>query len=134
MPVVLSVFESGQFLAEKAGGEQGTEPYEAYVRVLGVRGRGEEAYEAVRPGRGRAGEALLAQAGGRAAAGRTLYSLHSPKLALRGVTSDLVTDMCMYYHGIIGVSPHDYGRAMVGYIRPTHTVSVTYKLGVTAAG
>ena len=42
--------------------------------------------------------------------------------------------MCMYSHAIVGVSPHDYGRAMVGYICPTHTVSVTYKLGVTAAG
>ena len=51
-----------------------------------------------------------------------------------GVTSHLVTDMCMYSHAIVGVSPHDYGRAMVGYICPTHTVSVTYKLGVTAAG
>jgi hypothetical protein len=59
---------------------------------------------------------------------------HGPKLALRGVTSHLVTDMCMYSHAIVGVSPHDYGRAMVGYICPTHTVSVTYKLGVTAAG
>jgi hypothetical protein len=59
---------------------------------------------------------------------------HSPKLALRGVTSHLVTDMCMYSHAIVGVSPHEYGRAMVGYICPTHTVSVTYKLGVTAAG
>jgi hypothetical protein len=39
-----------------------------------------------------------------------------------------------YSHAIVGVSPHDYGRAMVGYICPTHTVSVTYKLGVTAAG
>eukprot|EP01049_Picozoa_sp_SAG25_P004343 SAG25_NODE_271_length_10616_cov_28.967091_11_plen_187_part_00 len=64
----------------------------------------------------------------------TLYSLHSPKLALRGVTSDLVTDMCMYCHGIIGVSPHDYGRAMLWQICPTHAVSVTYRLGVTAAG
>ena len=60
--------------------------------------------------------------------------VHGPKLALRGVTSHLVTDMCMYSHAIVGVSPHDYGRAMVGYICPTHTVSVTYKLGVTAAG
>ena len=59
---------------------------------------------------------------------------HGPKLALRGVTSHLVTDMCMYSHAIVGVSPHDYGRAMAGYICPTHTVSVTYKLGVTAAG
>jgi hypothetical protein len=59
---------------------------------------------------------------------------HGPKLALRGVTSHLVSDMCMYSHTIVGVSPHDYGRAMVGYICPTHTVSVTYKLGVTAAG
>jgi hypothetical protein len=59
---------------------------------------------------------------------------HGPKLALRGVTSHLVTDMCMYSHAIVGVSPHDNGRAMVGYICPTHTVSVTYKLGVTAAG
>jgi hypothetical protein len=59
--------------------------------------------------------------------------VHGPKLALRGVTSHLVTDMCMYSHAIVGVSPHDYGRAMVGYICPTHTVSVTYKLGVTAA-
>jgi hypothetical protein len=50
----------------------------------------------------------------------------------RGVTSHLVTDMCMYSHAIVGVSPHEYGRAMVGYICPTHTVSVTYKLGVTA--
>ena len=74
---------------------------------------------------------------------RTLHSgkwlamltvVHGPKLALRGVTSHLVTDMCMYSHAIVGVSPHDYGRAMVGYICPTHTVSVTYKLGVTAAG
>ena len=24
-----------------------------------------------------------------------------------GVTSDLVTDMCMYNHAIVGVSPHD---------------------------
>jgi hypothetical protein len=60
--------------------------------------------------------------------------VHGPKLALRGVTSHLVTDMCMYSHAIVGVSPHDYGRAMVRYICPTHTVSVTYKLGVTAAG
>jgi hypothetical protein len=60
--------------------------------------------------------------------------VHGPKLALRGVTSHLVTDMCMYSHAIVGVSPHDYGRAMVGYICPTHTVSVTHKLGVTAAG
>eukprot|EP01049_Picozoa_sp_SAG25_P003363 SAG25_NODE_193_length_12184_cov_5.527844_4_plen_103_part_00 len=59
---------------------------------------------------------------------------HGPKLALRGVTSHLVTDMCMYSHAIVGVSPHDYGRAMAGYICPTHTVSVTYKLGVTAVG
>jgi hypothetical protein len=42
--------------------------------------------------------------------------------------------MCMYSHAIVGVSPHDYGRAMAGYICPTHTVSVTYKLGVTEAG
>jgi hypothetical protein len=59
---------------------------------------------------------------------------HGPKLALRGVTSHLVTDMCMYSHAIVGVSPQDYGRAMAGYICLTHTVSVTYKLGVTAAG
>jgi hypothetical protein len=63
-----------------------------------------------------------------------MYSLHSPKLALRGVTSDLVTDMCMYCHGIIGVSTHDYGRALLWQISPTHAVSVTYRLGVTAAG
>jgi hypothetical protein len=50
----------------------------------------------------------------------------TPKLALRGVTSHLVTDMCMYIHAVVGVSTHDYGRAMVGYICPTHTVSVTY--------
>ena len=60
--------------------------------------------------------------------------VHGPKLALRGVTSHLVTDMCMYSHAIVGVSPHDYGRVMAGDICPTHTVSVTYKLGVTAAG
>jgi hypothetical protein len=60
--------------------------------------------------------------------------MHGPKLALRGVTSHLVTGMCMYSHAIVGVSPQNYGRAMVGYICPTHTVSVTYKLGVTAAG
>jgi hypothetical protein len=45
-----------------------------------------------------------------------------------------ITDMCMYIHTIVGVSIHDYGRAMAGYICPTHTVSVTYKLGVTTAG
>ena len=56
------------------------------------------------------------------------------KQALRGVTSHLVTDMCMYCHGIIGVSPHDYGRALLWQICPTHAVSVTYRLGVTAAG
>ena len=56
------------------------------------------------------------------------------KHALRGVTSHLVTDTCMYSHAIVGVTPHDYGRAMAGCICPTHTVSVTYKLGVTAAG
>ena len=38
------------------------------------------------------------------------------KQALRGVTSHLVTDMCMYSHPIVGVSTHDYGRAMMWYI------------------
>jgi hypothetical protein len=61
---------------------------------------------------------------------------HGPKLALhvRGATSHLVTDMCMYSHAIVGVSPHDYGRATMWYMCPTHAVSVTYRLGVTAAG
>jgi hypothetical protein len=31
------------------------------------------------------------------------------------------------------VSPHDYGRALLWQICPTHAVSVTYRLGVTAA-
>jgi hypothetical protein len=39
-----------------------------------------------------------------------------------------------YSHAIVGVTPHDYERAMAGCICPTHTVSVTYKLGVTTAG
>jgi hypothetical protein len=43
------------------------------------------------------------------------------------------TNMCMYSHAIVGVGPHDYGGEMVGYMCPTHTVSVTYRLGVTAA-
>eukprot|EP01047_Picozoa_sp_COSAG01_P078131 COSAG01_NODE_14318_length_1469_cov_2.920438_1_plen_103_part_10 len=55
---------------------------------------------------------------------------HGPKLALRGVTSHLVTDMCMYSHAIVGVSPHDYGRAMAGYICPTHTESVHISLAL----
>jgi hypothetical protein len=38
---------------------------------------------------------------------------HGPKQALRGVTSHLVTDMCMYSHPIVGVIPHDCGRPMV---------------------
>jgi hypothetical protein len=45
--------------------------------------------------------------------------------------------MCLYNHAIVGMSPYDYGREMVGYICRTHTVSVTYRrhrLGVTAAG
>ena len=32
---------------------------------------------------------------------------HGPKLALRAITSHLVTDMCMYSHTIVGVGPHD---------------------------
>jgi hypothetical protein len=62
-----------------------------------------------------------------------LFKRGDDELALRGVTSDLVTDMCMYCHGIIGVSPHDYGRALLWQICPTHAVLVTYRLGVTAA-
>ena len=34
MPVVLSVFESGQFSSEKAGGAQGTETYATCVLAL----------------------------------------------------------------------------------------------------
>ena len=56
---------------------------------------------------------------------------HGPKLALRAITSHLVTDMCMYSHAIVGVSPHDYGSAMVRHICPTHAVSVTHRPGVT---
>jgi hypothetical protein len=63
-----------------------------------------------------------------------IYGINDSKLALRGVTSHLVTDMCMYSHAIVGVSPHDYGRATMWYMCPTHAMSVTYRLGVTAAG
>jgi hypothetical protein len=59
---------------------------------------------------------------------------HGPKLALRSVTSHLVTDMCIYSHAIVGVSPHDYGRAIVGYIIcPTHTVRMGLEL-ITGTG
>jgi hypothetical protein len=35
------------------------------------------------------------------------------KQALRSVTSHLVTDMCMYSHANVGVSPHNCEKAMV---------------------
>eukprot|EP01047_Picozoa_sp_COSAG01_P000809 COSAG01_NODE_16_length_40091_cov_15.728646_22_plen_104_part_00 len=35
------------------------------------------------------------------------------KQALRGVTSHLITDMCMYSHANVGVSPRNCGKAMV---------------------
>jgi hypothetical protein len=35
------------------------------------------------------------------------------KQALRGVTSHLVTDMCMYSHANVGVSPRNCGKVMV---------------------
>jgi hypothetical protein len=39
---------------------------------------------------------------------------HGPKQeALRGVTPHFVTDMCMYSHATVGVSPHDCGMPMV---------------------
>eukprot|EP01047_Picozoa_sp_COSAG01_P014449 COSAG01_NODE_704_length_14147_cov_5.083648_1_plen_153_part_10 len=39
--------------------------------------------------------------------------VHGPKLALRGVTSHLVTGMCMHSHAIVGVSPQQGLRGIV---------------------
>jgi hypothetical protein len=56
------------------------------------------------------------------------------KQALRGVTSHLVTDMCMYSHANVGVSPHNCGKVTVRTTCPAHAVSVTCTRGVTTAG
>ena len=63
---------------------------------------------------------------------------HGPKLALRGATSHLVTDMCMYSHAIVGrkvtwvfeavhklnhvESLRDVGELDLGEVRPLQQV------------
>eukprot|EP01047_Picozoa_sp_COSAG01_P015916 COSAG01_NODE_803_length_13459_cov_9.995808_5_plen_64_part_00 len=41
---------------------------------------------------------------------------HKGARLIKGVTSHLVTDMCMYSRTIVGVSPHDYGRTVLWHI------------------